>query len=102
MKDTTRIVLYKKAMDYLQAALQGEVYTFLHELSEGTRATVERVDEYLARKIAYDPQGIISSAFEWNKTREGEDYWRRLDTKWLRYLKQHIEEIDDEVRKVLS
>lgn len=100
MKDTTRIVLYQKALKHLhKALLPGQVWAFSGAMEA---AGIVRIDEYLAKKIAYQPEHIFLDAFVFEDTEEGEEYWSTINRKWFRYLKQHIEEIDDEVRKVLS
>ena len=99
MKDTVRIILYRIALKHLHKALNpGQVYAFSYELEN---AGVSRIDKYMARFIAYDPGDMIK-ALKWRDTEDGENYWRMADNRWQQYLEQHIEEIDDEVRKVLS
>lgn len=98
MKDTVRINLYRIALKHMLKALNSrQVYAFSKamEESEGSRA-----DEYIAKLIAYDPR-IMIKTLRWRDTKKGENYWRGVDSKWQWYLEQHIEEIGDEVRKVL-
>jgi len=99
MKDTVRNILYRIALKHIHKALNpGQVYAFSKAMKE---SGVSREDKYMARFIAYSPRDMIK-ALKWRDTEEGENYWRMVDNKWQWYLEQHIEEIDDEVRKVLS
>ena len=47
------------------------------------RRDVDDVDEYL-RRVAHG--WYVSSAFMWSDTEQGDDYWKKINDKWLRVV----------------
>jgi len=61
-------------------------FYFIANLYE-ENANASLIEEYYSKRTHYDDWSeVITDAFNWEKTPQGEDYWAMLDTKWLEHI----------------
>ena len=63
------------------------VNNFLQYFSSIKKCTKSDMIAFIINRVQNeDAQGLLSSAFDWNKTNEGGIYWLRISNAWKMYL----------------